>query len=116
MGEAVLILVSCADGQEAARIARALVDGRLAACVHLRAHEAIYRWRGEIELAPEIGLLVKTVPACAEAAMALIRALHSYELPAIMCVPVQGDAATSAWLSAETMAVGDGSPGEKFPD
>ncbi len=117
MAEAVLILVSCADNAEAARIGRALVERRLAACVHLRAQESIYRWRGAVEQAQEIGLLINTVAECAPAAMALVRTLHSYELPAIVCVRAEADEATSGWLYAETRAAaGDLRSDEKFLD
>ena len=110
MGEAVLILVSCADCHEAARIGRALVERRLAACVHLRPHSTIYRWRGQVEEASETGLLIKTVAHRAEAAMACIRAMHSYEVPAIIVVSAASDGATAIWLEAETVQPDQGTP------
>ena len=108
MGEAVLILVSCADAAEAARIGRALVERRLAACVHMRPHASIHRWRGVVEEADEVGLLIKTVAGRAEAAMACVRALHSYDVPAITLVSAACDAATAAWLHAETREPDEG--------
>jgi periplasmic divalent cation tolerance protein len=99
---ATILTVSCATRDEAASIARALVEHRLAACVHLRPHDAIYRWQGTVEQAAETALLVKTTPQHAEEAAALIRRLHSYALPAILTVHAQADAATADWLAAET--------------
>jgi periplasmic divalent cation tolerance protein len=99
---AVILIVSCANHDEAAGIGRALVDRRLAACVQLRPHHAIYRWQGTVEEAGEIGLLIKTTQTLAEPAISLIRSLHSYALPAILLVPVVAEPATLAWLWQET--------------
>jgi periplasmic divalent cation tolerance protein len=99
---ATILTVSCAGRDEAMRIARALVDQRLAACVHLRPHDSVYRWQGAVEEAAEIGLLIKTTPTQAEAAAALVRALHSYTLPAILFVDAQADPRTAGWLASET--------------
>ena len=76
--------VTCADLDEARRIGRALVEERLAACVNLRAHEAIYRWQGAVEQGPEAALLAKTTRAAYPALEARVRALHSYALPCVL--------------------------------
>ena len=83
-----LVMVSCADREEARRIGQALVEEKLAACVHLRPHEAIYRWNGQVEQASEYMLLAKTMPHCYAALQARISALHSYDVPAIAAVAV----------------------------
>jgi periplasmic divalent cation tolerance protein len=116
MREAVVILVSCAGRDEAARIGRALVERRLAACVHLRPHASIYRWQGQIEEANEVGLLIKTVASRAEAAMACVRALHSYELPAIIAVSAAADAETAMWLETETRPLEAGALEDGVPE
>jgi periplasmic divalent cation tolerance protein len=94
-----IVLVTCADLAEARRIGRALVEANLAACVHLRPHEAIYRWQGTIEQAEEYALLAKTTRAGFAALQARVLALHSYDLPAIIALPVvAGHAPFLAWL------------------
>jgi periplasmic divalent cation tolerance protein len=99
---ALLVWVSCADRDEAARIGRALVEARLAACVHLRPHDSIYRWQGAVEMAAEYTLLIKTLPGLRGAVEAAVKRLHSYALPAILAVPVEAEAATLEWILGET--------------
>ena len=98
-----LVLITCADEAEARRIGRALVEARLAACVHLRPHTAIYRWQGRIEEAAEYSLLAKTTAARFAALQEAVLALHSYDLPAILAVPVKsGHAPFLDWVVAAT--------------
>ncbi len=83
MSEILFVYVTCADADEARRIGRALVEERLAACVNIRPHEAIYRWEGMVETATEALMLAKTTRAGYGALEARVRALHSYALPCI---------------------------------
>jgi periplasmic divalent cation tolerance protein len=104
-GQAVLALVTCPAEEEARRIARALVDGRLAACVHISRHEAIYRWNGTIEETPEFRLLAKTTRGRFGALRDAVLKLHSDTLPAIIAVPVvDGHAAFMAWIAENCAA------------
>jgi periplasmic divalent cation tolerance protein len=101
--DVLLLLITCADHDEASRIGTALVAERLAACVHIRAHEAIYRWEGRIEHQPEYTLLAKTVRGRYAALEARVVAMHSYALPCIVAVAVEaGSAAFLAWVVGET--------------
>ena len=103
-GEAVYwVYVTAADEAEARRIGRALVEERLAACVNLLpGHQAIYRWEGEIREAAEASFVAKTSAGRFPALCARIRALHSYETPAILAVPaVAGDMAFLDWVRQE---------------
>ena len=77
--------------EEASRIAQALVEERLAACVNIVGPiESVYRWQGKVESAPEFLMLVKTVSAKSEAVIRRIRELHSYELPEAIVVNIEG--------------------------
>jgi periplasmic divalent cation tolerance protein len=103
--DAVLWLhVTAGSAEEAQRIGRALVEERLAACVHLlQPHTAIYRWKGRIAEQAEHALLAKTTAGRLEALCTRVRALHSYELPGILALPAAGDAAAYlAWIRGET--------------
>ena len=101
--EAVVAYVTYPDAEEARRAARLVVEERLAACVHIRPHESVYRWRGKVEEAAEIGLLIKTTRRAYPALEARLRALHSYELPAIVAWDVSaGSPAYLEWVAAET--------------
>ena len=77
------------DAEEAARIGRAVVEERLAACVNILGPvRSIYRWQGEVETADEVAVILKTTHAEAAALIARIAGLHSYEVPCIVTWPV----------------------------
>jgi periplasmic divalent cation tolerance protein len=85
-----LVLTTASSSDEARRIARALVERRLAACVNiLHQIESVYRWKGKVEEAQEWLLLIKTTAAGFERVRDVIRELHSYELPECVCVSIE---------------------------
>lgn len=97
----------CAVGgrDEAAAIATALVEARLAACVQLVPVESVYRWDGAIERTAEVMLHAKTTQARLAEAEKLIRARHSYAVPEIIAVPIVGGSADYLdWVRAEVSA------------
>ncbi|MDX8401808.1 MAG: divalent-cation tolerance protein CutA [Mariprofundaceae bacterium] len=111
MREIVLITTTVDDETAARRIARTLIEERLAACVRIGAPEAShYRWRGRIEEAREFALHIKTAPAARAAAIERLKSLHPYELPEILCLPCAADEGYAAWVEAET------APGQDEPD
>ena len=84
---------------------RALVGERLAACVQLTPIRSRYTWKGAVQRDDEILLLIKTGQDLFEAVRARVRALHSYETPEIVMLPVQaGDPDYLAWIAAETQS------------
>ena len=86
----VSVYCTFADADEAERVGRQLVDERLAACVNiLGGIRSIYRWQGAVESAHEIAAIFKTTAADADALIARIAELHSYEVPAIAAWPVE---------------------------
>ena len=86
-----LVFSTCADEAAAGRIARALVEERLAACVNLQPGvRSVYRWEGEITEDAERLLIAKTPAARLSALTDRLAALHDYELPEIVAVPVSG--------------------------
>jgi len=95
-----IVLTTCPDGDSAGRIARALVEERLAACVNiLPPMRSIYRWKGQVEDTPEQLLVIKIMQTRFPAVMDRIRALHPYELPEIIAVPIaDGHPDYLAWL------------------
>ncbi len=100
---AVLAFCSCPDAATASRIAGALVDERLAACVSvLPSVQSVYRWQGAVERADEVQLLIKTTVARMPALAERIVALHPYELPEVVAVEaVAGLPAYLEWISAQ---------------
>ena len=96
-----IVLTTCPDAASAERIARALVEEGLAACVNiLPPMRSIYRWKGKIEDASEQLLIIKSTVARFPAIRDRLRALHPYELPEIIAVPiVDGLPEYLAWLN-----------------
>jgi len=103
---AILVLTTLPDHAGAQSLARALVAGRLAACVNVGAPvESMYHWHGEIETAHEIPVAIKTRAALYAQVEAAIVAAHPYELPEIIAIPiVHGLPRYLDWIDAETPA------------
>jgi len=99
-----LVMTNLGDIASAQMLARALVEQRLAACVNiLPAVQSIYRWNGAVEQAAEVTLLIKTTTARYAELEQAIRALHPYELPEVIAVPVSaGLPAYLEWIAQET--------------
>ena len=86
---AVVVMMTAASREEAARLAEMLVGARLAACVQIMPEmESIYWWEGAIRREPEFLLLAKTTAGRFAAIEREVRALHSYETPEIVALPV----------------------------
>ena len=78
-----------ADTEEAERIGRQMVEERLAACVNILGDcRSIYRWQGAVETADETPAIFKTTADQADALLARIAALHSYDVPCISVWPI----------------------------
>ncbi|MBE7522923.1 MAG: divalent-cation tolerance protein CutA [Burkholderiales bacterium] len=101
---AILVLTSLPDADTARRLARGLIEARLAACVQVGAPvESLYHWQGRLETANEIPLVIKTTAAAWPALLAAIRERHPYELPEIVAVPIiDGLPGYLDWIDAQT--------------
>ncbi|MDH5831642.1 divalent-cation tolerance protein CutA [Luteimonas sp. M1R5S18] len=101
---AIACLCTCPDAASARRIADALVEARLAACVNvLPGITSVYRWQGKVEQADEVLLVAKTVRARLDALTRQVQALHPYELPEVVAVEISGGLpAYLDWIAAET--------------
>ena len=89
MLETIVVLCSCSDIEAARRIARVLVEDRLAACAStVPAVESVYRWHENIETATETLLLVKTTAESFPKLRERILELHSYDTPEIIALPI----------------------------
>jgi periplasmic divalent cation tolerance protein len=105
MADSYLMVMTTTDAREdAERLARGLVEQRLAACVQvLGPISSTYRWEGAVETAEEWLCLVKTTGARFEALAAHVEANHGYETPELTAVPVShGSPAYLAWVSSAT--------------
>lgn len=104
--EPLVVLVTASSPEEAARVARALVDEQLAACVNIvPGLRSIYRWQGGVEDAEEVLLIIKTGRHLLAALTERVHALHSYTVPEVVALPIIGGAAPYLeWLAAEVRA------------
>lgn len=102
MTDAIVVLVTAPSAEKAAEIARALVDDELAACVNvLPGMRSIYRWQGAVHDEPEVLMLVKSVRERFAAIRERVLALHPYEVPEVIALPVDsGSEPYLDWLAA----------------
>ena len=101
MTDKCVVLVTCGSAAEAKRIALAVVEARLAACVNLLPGSvtSIYRWKGKVESARERLLLIKTSRNRLAKLQTAIGRLHSYDLPEFIALPiVAGSRAYLDWI------------------
>ena len=97
----VVVLVTCANAREAGRIARTLVEERLAACVNIPSATiiSVYRWKGKVERAREVLLIIKTSTRHFAELERRVRQMHSFQTPEIIALPVAaGSRSYLAWL------------------
>jgi periplasmic divalent cation tolerance protein len=102
VSDAIIVFMTAANGEEAARLADMLVGAHLAACVQILPEmESVYRWQGKIERQAEILVLAKTTRSKFDELEREVRALHSYDTPEIIAVPVTaGSAPYLEWLKS----------------
>jgi len=91
MADEKLIISTAGSREEASRIARALVEEKLAACVNIVGPiQSVYRWEGKIDSSQEFLMLIKTTSRISGVAITRIRELHSYDLPEAIEMNIDG--------------------------
>lgn len=108
---ALVVYMTAADADEAARIGRALVKRRLAACVNILGPiRSLYWWDGKVNEDGETAFIAKTWDDRLDALTQAVRELHSYDEPCVVALPVAGGSATFIdWIQGETR------PGQEHP-
>lgn len=103
MTDKIVVFSTCETEEEAARVARHLVEMRLAACVNIIPHaRSIYRWKDQVEDSTELVLVIKSRRDLFSVLRAEIEKIHSYEIPEIVALPiVDGSEAYLGWLDRE---------------
>jgi periplasmic divalent cation tolerance protein len=101
MTDKLLVLSTAGSDAEARKIAQALVERKLAACVNIVPRiQSVYRWQGKVESAEEFLLIVKTSRERQEQVCSAIRELHSYELPECVAISIDdGSADYLQWIA-----------------
>jgi periplasmic divalent cation tolerance protein len=99
----VVVLTALGAPRDAERIARALVDERLAACVNVvPGITSVYRWKGTVEQESELILVIKTLAERVDALKARLLELHPYELAEVVVIPIgDGHKPYLAWLAEQ---------------
>ena len=98
-----VVLVTCGELTEARKIAKSTVEKRLAACVNILTYpvESIYTWEGKLEDSSEYLLLIKTTAEKLPDLEREVQALHSYDTPEFLALPVSSGAQKYlAWLGS----------------
>ncbi len=111
MNEGIVVLITAGSDEEAARIAQALVDEHLAACVNIiPAIQSFFFWDGKTQTARESLLICKSRASLLQSIIGRVKALHSYSVPEILALPIAGGSPDYlAWVRESTGA----SPSEK---
>jgi periplasmic divalent cation tolerance protein len=107
MTDKIVVLVTCGSKKEAGKIAQALVQHRLAACVQEIGApvRSMYRWKGRVESANEVLLLIKTSRKRFSAVSTLVKKLHSYEVPEIIALNIaDGSREYLDWITSNVRA------------
>ncbi len=107
MTDKIVVMVTCGSRAEARKIARAVVEARLAACANVMGApvQSIYRWQGKVETAKEVLMLMKSTRKRFAALEREIRRLHSYDTPEIIAVAVsEGSRAYLRWIEESVQA------------
>ncbi len=100
MTDKIVVFVTCGNGREAKKIARRLVESKLAVCVNVSSPaESTYRWKGKIHNDREVLLLIKTRRKLFQQVESAVRSLHSYENPEVIALPiVEGSRDYLKWI------------------
>ncbi len=98
------VYVTASSAEEAGRIGKALVEARLAACANVfGAVKSYYWWDGAVQEDTEAALVLKTRSELVDALTAKVKALHSYDCPCVVALPIEGgNPEFLAWIDAET--------------
>ena len=108
--EAIAVFIAAANSEEAARLADMLLERRLAGCVQILPEmESVYRWQGKIERQKEVLLIAKTTKSRFDELESNVRAVHSYETPEIVALPLTaGSPPYLEWLNSSVNADAEG--------
>jgi periplasmic divalent cation tolerance protein len=100
-----IVLTTCGNDEDATRIARNLVERRLAACVNvLPGVRSLYHWQGKVEEDAELLLVIKTTEAAVEALKTAVAEIHPYDVPELVVLPIENGAASYLDWIAENVA------------
>ena len=102
MSDSCVVMTTVANAEQARTITTAVIEARLAACAQVQSVSSCYRWDGKVVNDAEQLILFKTMSSAYEALEAKLLALHPYDTPEIIRLPVDGGSARYlAWIAGE---------------
>jgi periplasmic divalent cation tolerance protein len=109
MTDKIVVFSTCGSADEAERLARRLIDERLAACVNVISPvRSFYRWKGAVEDSVEWLLIVKSSRGLFASLRAALESAHSYEVPEVVAIPiVDGSPGYLSWIEQELQPAGN---------
>ncbi|HYM88750.1 MAG TPA: divalent-cation tolerance protein CutA [Nitrospiraceae bacterium] len=104
VGQVLVILVTAVNLEQARKIGKEVVNAKLAACANIIPRiQSIYRWKGKVVKAPEVLIILKSTRPRYRALEKAIKAMHTYETPEIIALPVkEGLDRYIGWIHSET--------------
>jgi len=101
---AIMVYVTAGGRDEATKLAHAVIDERLAACVNILPEiTAVFRWEGAVSEGAETAMIMKSTGALLPKLTARIKELHSYDCPCVVAIPIEGgNKAFIKWIADET--------------
>jgi len=103
----IIVYIPCGNREEAEKIAMAIVEEKLAACVNYFPINSIYRWQGKVETGEEYVLICKTAREKFTKLKKRVKQLHSYELPVILFWKFRAEREVLEWINESTESQAD---------
>jgi len=97
----IAVYIPCKDGDEAKNIASNLLDAKLIACAGMWQIRSLYKWKGKLKDTPETVIFAKSTEDKYEEIKKKVNELHSYEIPAIVRIPIESNKNYEKWLRNE---------------
>ncbi|MBI5958102.1 MAG: divalent-cation tolerance protein CutA [Chloroflexi bacterium] len=102
MNDHLVVLVTASSSAQARRIARRLLQSKLAACVNMIPVESMFLWKGEIQEEEEVLMVIKTRSEAFDELMNAVKSMHTYDTPEIIAMPVvMGSREYLKWIDDE---------------
>ena len=117
MTDKIVILITAGSSEEAGKIAHALVEQKLAACVNLvDPIRSVYRWEGKVAEDAEVLLVVKSSRGLLNEVRRVVEELHSYHVPELICLPIiDGSPNYLNWLTESLKSTSNANSALEFP-
>ena len=101
MADVIMVITTTSNKEEAKKIAKILLEEKLAACIQIDKIESIYKWNGDIVEEEEFRVVIKTLKSLYKKVEEKIKLIHSYEIPQIIAIEAEALKEYKDWLKGE---------------